>query len=100
MTALASDITRDLLILAKAYAKHEFRTLEALSGMACGKGGFFAGLERGGNCFTATAARVLTWFDQSWPRDLRWPDIIPRPSGDQGITRLLHADPELLAAIA
>lgn len=100
MSAPASDMTRDLLILAQAYAKHEFRTLEAVSGMACGKGGFFGGLARGGDCFTATAARVLAWFDQSWPHDLRWPESIQRPSGGKGITQLPHADAEFLAAIA
>lgn len=100
MNAPASDVTRDLITLAQAYSKHEFRTLEALSGMACGKGGFFGGLERGSDCQTATAARVLAWFDRNWPQDLPWPTSVTRPNAGSALTRLPHLDAEFLAGIA
>lgn len=78
--AVASVATKTLLALADAFAAHEFRSHEALSGMAVGKGGFFVGLQRGGDCRTATAERVLSWFDLNWPKDLAWPEGIQRPS--------------------
>jgi len=59
-----------LMHLAQALAAHEATSLDALSGRALGKGGFFAKLARGGDCRTATAERVLAWFESVWPSDL------------------------------
>lgn len=77
--AAASRTAKALLDLAQALSAHDGVSLQALSGRALGKGGFFARLTRGGDCETATAERVLTWFDANWPRDLDWPRDVPRP---------------------
>lgn len=99
--ALASRFTQDILRLADAYCAHEFRSLDALSGMVVGKGGFFARLKRGGDCTTATAERVLDWFAVNWPIGLDYPAGILRPHGalspslpqpnDQMLADLSHA---------
>jgi hypothetical protein len=72
----ASETVRTLLVLAERYAAHEARSLDAVSGMILGKGGFFRGLALGGDCKTATAERVIQWFVASWPDDLDWPQDI------------------------
>jgi hypothetical protein len=77
---LASHTTRALVTLAEALAEHEFTSLDALSGRVLGKGGFFDRLKNGGDCRTATAERVLLWFDAVWPDDLPWASDAPRPS--------------------
>lgn len=69
-----------LITLAETMAAHHGVTHYAISMRALGKGDFFKKLMAGGDCRTATAARVLSWFDQSWPEDLEWPRDIPRPS--------------------
>jgi len=78
----ASDTTRAIHGLAQLMCDHQSIGLDALSGRAMGKGGFFARLPRGGDCTTATASRVLRWLDDFWPEDLAWPEsLIARPSG-------------------
>jgi len=47
---------------------------------ALGKGDFFKKLKDGGDCRTATAARLFRWFGDHWPTDLEWPRAVP-PSG-------------------
>lgn len=69
-----------LITLAETLAAHQGVTHYAISMRALGKGDFFKKLMAGGDCRTATAARVLGWFDQSWPADLDWPQGIERPS--------------------
>lgn len=97
MARFASATTATLHGLAAAMADHLAVSLEALSGRAVGKGGFFAGLARGADCTTATAERVLAWLDGFWPDDLAWPSDGPaRPSGP----RLPVPAPVELAAIA
>lgn len=82
MPGFASATTHALHGLASAMSSHLGISLEAVSGRAMGKGGFFAGLARGGDCTTATAERVLAWLDSFWPNDLPWrDDLVPRPSG-------------------
>ena len=71
---------RDLIILAQTLAAHQGVTHFAISMRALGKGDFFQKLMAGRDCRTATAARVLAWFDQNWADDLEWPRDIPRPS--------------------
>lgn len=71
--AAASRTAKALLDLAQALAAHDGASLQALSGRALGKGGFFDRLARGGDCETATAERVLAWFDAVWPEGLAWP---------------------------
>lgn len=84
MAAFASATTAALFTLAHRMADHLALGLEAISGRAMNKGGFFAGLSKGRDCTTATAERALTWLDGFWPEDLAWPrDIIARPSGPQ-----------------
>lgn len=76
----AGAVSKDVLItLAETLAAHQGVTHFAISMRALGKGDFFKKLMAGGDCRTATAARVLAWFDASWPRDLDWPVGIPRP---------------------
>jgi len=68
-----------LITLAETLATHQGVTHFAISMRALGKGDFFKKLMAGGDCRTATAARVVTWFDANWPSDLEWPADIPRP---------------------
>ncbi|MBN8290557.1 hypothetical protein JI664_01130 [Rhodobacter sp. NTK016B] len=68
-----------LTSLAETMAAHAGVTHYAISMRALGKGDFFKKLKAGGDCRTATAARVLSWFDENWPSDLEWPSDIPRP---------------------
>lgn len=82
----ASRTTAALITLAQSLAAHEAVTLEALSGRALGKGGFFAKLARGGDCRTATAERVLGWFMAVWPDDLPWPAGVSRPGQDVAVS--------------
>lgn len=69
-----------LTTLAEMLAAHQGVTHFAISMRALGKGDFFLKLLAGGDCRTATAARVLAWFADNWPADLEWPADIPRPS--------------------
>jgi hypothetical protein len=68
-----------LITLAETLAAHQGVTHFAISMRALGKGDFFKKLMAGGDCRTATAARVLSWFDQNWAPDLEWPRDISRP---------------------
>lgn len=68
-----------LITLAETMATHGGVTHFAISMRALGKGDFFKKLIAGGDCRTATAARVLAWFSENWPADLEWPRDIPRP---------------------
>lgn len=68
-----------LITLAETMAAHQGVTHFAISMRALGKGDFFKKLMSGGDCRTATAARVLGWFSETWPDDLEWPRDIPRP---------------------
>lgn len=69
-----------LITLAETMAAHQGVTHFAISMRALGKGDFFKKLMVGGDCRTATAARVLAWFSDNWPdADLTWPPHIPRP---------------------
>jgi hypothetical protein len=73
------DQRTTLISLAETIASHQGVTHFAISMRAMGKGDFFKKLISGGDCRTATAARVMAWFDQHWPCDLEWPRHIPRP---------------------
>ena len=68
-----------LITLAQTLAAHQGVTHYAISMRALGKGDFFKKLIDGGDCRTATAARIVAWFDQNWRADLEWPRDIPRP---------------------
>lgn len=68
-----------LITLADSMAAHLGVTHFAISMRALRKGDFFKKLIDGGDCRTATAAKVLAWFSDHWPRDLEWPRDIPRP---------------------
>lgn len=73
-----------LITLATTLAAHRGVTHYAISMRALGKGDFFKRMiERGFDCRTATAERLLAWFDENWDRDLEWPRDIPRPSSKQ-----------------
>jgi hypothetical protein len=97
MTGFASHTAQVLHGLAVAFAGHQAISLEAVSGRALNKGGFFDGLPRGRDCRTGTAERLLLWFDAFWPEDLPWPDhVIARPSGAQ----LPVPSPQRLADLA
>ncbi len=80
MTRAASHTTRHLLALAEALGRYKRVTPDAICARALGKGHFFHRLAIGGDCRTATAERLLGWFDDQWPSDLEWPRDIPRPS--------------------
>lgn len=68
-----------LITLADALACHQGVTHFAISMRALGKGDFFKRLKEGGDCRTATASRLMEFFESAWPIDLQWPRNIPRP---------------------
>ncbi|MBU2867111.1 hypothetical protein [Pacificibacter marinus] len=73
------DQKTTLITLAETLAVHQSVTHFAVSMRALGKGDFFKKLMDGGDCRTATAAKVLAFFHTNWPADLEWPADIPRP---------------------
>ncbi|WP_126975544.1 hypothetical protein [Frigidibacter oleivorans] len=73
------DQRTTFILLADTLAQHDGVTHFAISMRAFGKGDFFKGLKEGGDCRTATAARLMQWFSDHWPADLDWPRDIPRP---------------------
>ena len=72
-----------LVALCEKLANHQGVTHFAISMRALGKGDFFKKLMAGGDCRTATASRVLGWFDENWASDLEWPRDIPRPQSSK-----------------
>lgn len=70
----------DLIALADALSAYDGVTHFAISMRIFRKGDFFKKLKAGGDCRTATAGRVMAFFDRCWPEDLEWPRDIPRPS--------------------
>lgn len=74
------DQKNSLIILAATLAAHQGVTHFAISMRVLGKGDFFKRLLDGADCRTATAARVLAWFDANWPSDLVWPAEVFRPA--------------------
>ena len=75
------DQRTSLITLAETLAAHRGVTHFAISMRALGKGDFFKNMkDKGWDCRTRTAERVLGWFDANWPSDLQWPAPIKRPS--------------------
>lgn len=74
------DTRTALITLADTLAAHQGVTHFAISMRALGKGDFFKKLKDGGDCRTATASRLLIYFDAVWPDDLTWPADIPHPA--------------------
>lgn len=72
---------RDILItLAEEMAAHLGVSHYAISMRALGKGDFFKNMkEKGWDCRTRTASRLMSWFSDNWPEDLDWPSGIQRP---------------------
>jgi hypothetical protein len=69
-----------LIILVDALCAHQGVTHYAISMRAMRKGDFFQKIkERGADCQTKTASRLIGWFSDNWPDDLEWPSNIPRP---------------------
>ena len=69
-----------LITLAETLAAHQGVTHYAISMRALGKGDFFKKMiERGYDCRTRTAERLMQWFSDHWDDDLVWPDHIDRP---------------------
>ena len=78
------DQRHALITLADTLAAHQGVTHFAISMRAMGKGDFFKNMkERGADCRTQTAAKLLKWFDSAWPNDLEWPREVPRPPKDK-----------------
>ena len=71
-----------LITLVKTLTAHQGVTHYAISTRASGKGDFFKKMiERGYDCRTRTAERLMQWFSDQWPdSELDWPADIPRPS--------------------
>lgn len=77
---LFMEQTASLILLAETMAAHQGVTHFAISMRAMGKGDFFKNMkEKGWDCRTRTASRVMAWFSDNWPSDLEWPRDIPRP---------------------
>jgi len=75
------DQRHALITLAETLAAHQGVTHFAISMRALRKGDFFKKMkEKGADCRTQTAAKLMVWFDANWPSDLEWPRDIPRPA--------------------
>lgn len=70
----------DILRIAEVYARHRGVKLSTVGFWTVNDGKFFPRIDRGGDCRTRTAERVLAWFSAHWPADLEWPADIPRPA--------------------
>lgn len=69
-----------IIKLVTALADQQGVTHYAISMRIFGKGDFFQNMiEKGWDCRTRTAERVMRWFSDNWPSDLEWPSDIPRP---------------------
>lgn len=74
------DQRRNIITLAETLAAHLGVTHFAISMRALGKGDFFKNMiEKGADCRTQTASKLMTWFADNWPADLEWPKGIARP---------------------
>ncbi|MGH1355338.1 MAG: hypothetical protein ACRBBS_09690 [Thalassovita sp.] len=70
-----------LITLAETLATHQGVTHYAISMRALGKGDFFKKMiERGTDCRTRTAERLMQWFSDNWDEGLTWPAHIERPA--------------------
>ena len=74
------SLSRNLVVLAEAYAEWRGVRLWRIGHLAAGRGAFFVDLRTGRHCQTRTYLRVLQWFGDHWPSDLPWPADIPRPA--------------------
>ena len=77
---MSTDIHKDLIDLADAFAGHMRISHWRVSYLTRGDGQFFKRLREGKGCTVKTASAVFSWFDANWPADLAWPRDIPRPS--------------------
>ncbi|MCT4576850.1 hypothetical protein [Donghicola sp.] len=69
-----------LIYLAEEMAAYLGVTHYAISMRALGKGDFFKNMiEKGYDCRTRTASKLMSWFSDNWPEELEWPSDIPRP---------------------
>lgn len=74
----------NLINLAETLASHQGVTHSAISMRALGKGDFFKKMiEKGHDCRTRTADKLMAWFSDNWPEDLDWPSSIARPKEPQ-----------------
>ena len=69
----------DLLCLARAYADSVGVSLITTGVRAAGNDKIFVNLARGRTCTVRSLERAARWFTENWPKDLPWPDDIPRP---------------------
>jgi len=69
-----------LLTVARIYTAQNGISLRQLGRRALqGNHKFFARLESGDGVNTKSIERAGRWLAENWPRDLPWPDDIPRP---------------------
>jgi len=69
-----------LLTLARLYTAHHGISLRQLGRRALqGNHKFFPRLEAGDGVNTKSIERAHLWLAENWPKDLPWPDDIPRP---------------------
>lgn len=68
-----------LVSAAKRYSEHSGKRLSTIGAYAVNDGKFFDRIEGGGSCTLRTAQKMVAWLSEAWPRDLDWPDDIPRP---------------------
>jgi len=78
---ILSTMTGDqLLTVARIYTAQNGISLRQLGRRALqGNHKFFARLESGDGVNTKSIERAGRWLAENWPRDLPWPDDIPRP---------------------
>ena len=69
----------DLLILARTYCEACGISLTTAGSYAARNERLFTRLAAGKGCNSKSIERAARWFTENWPKDLPWPDDIPRP---------------------
>lgn len=72
--------TNTLHTLIRTYASHQAISDVTAAKRAGAHTRLATRLAAGHGCTLKTANRVVAWFDTHWPKDLEWPQGVPRPS--------------------
>ena len=72
--------SKNILALAKLYAKSVGLSLSTVSTYMAGSGDVLRRLELGHDLTTRRSVRLATWLSDHWPPNLKWPSDIPRPA--------------------
>lgn len=72
-------LTKQLIIVAEAFAKATEISMVTLSKRLFGRGDRFACIEAGDDLRTKKWEALMLYFSKSWPKGVAWPKGIDRP---------------------